>query len=55
MDDKLSTFSKKLPFQIKVASIIATDQVEILGTTFGSRDPSKRVEYDILSSVVHND
>ena len=33
VDDKLNNLSIKVPFQFKVASIIATDQVEILGTT----------------------
>ena len=55
----------KVPFQFKVASIIATDQVEILGTTININHPNanlhyeigsgKEVSYDILSRVVHND
>ena len=53
MDNKLNYLSIEVPFQIKVASIVATDQVEILGTTicFG---PPKNVEYDILSRVVRD-
>ena len=53
MDDKLNILSIKVPFQFKVASIIATDQVEILGTTI-KVGPPKDVYYDILSRVVHD-
>ena len=47
--DKLNIFSIKVPFQFKVASIIATDQVEILGTTFDA-GPSKDYFYNIRTS-----
>ena len=54
VDDKLNNLTIKVPFQFKVASIVTTDQVKILGRTI-KIGPPKDVSYDILSRVVHND
>ena len=56
MDDKLNNLFIKVPFQIKVASIVATDQVEILGTFIKVGDAAilKDVSYDILSNNNNN-
>ena len=60
VDDKFNNLSIKVPFQFKVASIIATDKVENSGTTIKSylddnRLEIKDVSYDILSRVVNDD
>ena len=48
MDDKLNILSIKVPFQFKVASIIAADQVEILGTTIVRSSYFKEEDNNIL-------
>jgi len=70
INKKINDLSIKVPFQFKVASIIATDQVEVVGTTTSDRTTTsytpgrdgrikhtkydKDIYYDILSRVVHN-
>jgi len=67
----LNDLSIKVPFFSKVANILATDQVEVVGTTTSDRTTTtytmgrdgriahthhnKDICYDILSRVVHND
>ena len=50
----MNNLSIKVPFQFKVASIVATDKVEIFATTIDV-GPPKEVSYDILSRVAHRD
>ena len=57
VDDTLNNLSIKVPFQFKVASILAADKadkVEIFATIIEA-GPPKIVSYDILSRVVHHD
>ena len=51
----MNILSIKVLLQFKVASIIATDQVEILGTIVHPDSLNKEASYNILSRVVHND
>ena len=57
VDNKLNILSIKVFFQLKVASLVATDKadkVEIFATTIDG-GPPKIVSYDILSRVAHHD
>ena len=47
------SITTKIPFQFKVATIIATDQVEILGNSIVD-GTTKSVFHDITSTPSHN-